>query len=57
MINTDEELERLKEALRANEKLMQEAAIKYEDLIAAKEELTAALAAHKEVRAKNRAGI
>lgn len=34
MINTDEELERLKEALRANEKLMQEAAIKYEDLIA-----------------------
>jgi lipopolysaccharide biosynthesis regulator YciM len=57
MNNTDEELKRLKKALQANEKLMQEAAIKYEDLIAAKEELTAALAAHKEVRAKNRAGI
>jgi len=57
MNNTDEELERLKEALRNNERLMREAAIKYEDLVAAKEELTAAIAASKEARAKKLTGI
>jgi len=49
----DAELARLKNALEENEKLMHEAALKYEDLIAAKEDLTAALAAHKASRAKN----
>ena len=56
MNKPDEELERLKKALKENEKLMQEAALKYEDLVAAKEDLTAALVAHKEIRAKSRLG-
>ena len=49
---TDGELRRLRIALRENEKLMQEAAINYENLIAAKEDLTAAIKAHKESRLK-----
>jgi hypothetical protein len=52
----DGELRRLKKALEENEKLMQEAALKYEDLVAAKEDLTAALQAHKQLRLKVRAG-
>jgi hypothetical protein len=54
MKKTDGEIKRLKQALGANEKLMRDAAIKYEDLVAAKEELTAAIAAQKELRAKSR---
>jgi hypothetical protein len=46
------ELERLESALKENEKLMQAAARKYEDLVAAKEDLTAALEAHKASRSK-----
>jgi hypothetical protein len=46
------ELKRLKKALEENEKLMQEAALKYEDLVAAKEDLVAALEAHRESRLK-----
>jgi hypothetical protein len=46
------EFRRLKKALEVNEKLMQEAALKYEDLVAAKEDLTAALEAHKATRLK-----
>jgi hypothetical protein len=49
---TDVELKRLKVALRENEKLMQEAAIHYENLVAAKEDLTAAIEARKEPRLK-----
>jgi hypothetical protein len=49
---TDVELRRLKIALRENEKLMQEAAIHYENLIAAKEDLTAAIEARKELPLK-----
>jgi hypothetical protein len=49
---TDVELRRLKVALRENEKLMHEAAIHYEDLIAAKEDLTTAIKARKELRLK-----
>ena len=51
----DGEFERLRNALEENEKLMREAALKYEDLIAAKEDLTAALQAHKSSRLKNKA--
>jgi hypothetical protein len=39
----DAELERLKMELQRNEELMREAAIKYEDLVAAKETLTSAI--------------
>jgi len=49
----DPELKRLKRALLKNEKLMQEAAIKYEDLVAVKEDLNASIKSHKELRAKN----
>jgi hypothetical protein len=49
---TDIELRRLQTALRENEKLMQEAAINYENLVAAKEDLTAAIQARKELRLK-----
>lgn len=49
---TDPELRRLQTALRENEKLMQDAAIKYEDLIAAKEDISAAIKARKEAYAK-----
>jgi hypothetical protein len=52
----DPEFQRLKKALEENEKLMREAALKYEDLVAAKEDLTAALQAHKASRLKERAG-
>jgi hypothetical protein len=47
MAQTHVELKRIKKALEQNEVLMREAAIKYEDLVAAKEELKAALEAHK----------
>jgi len=46
------ELKRLQKALTTNEKLMHEAALRYEDLVAAKEDLTAAIQAHKESRSK-----
>ena len=49
----DPELKRLQKALRENEKLMQEAAIHYEDLVAVKEDLSAAIKARKEARAKD----
>ena len=49
---TDVELRRLKVALRENEKLMQEAAIRYENLVATKEDLTAAIKARRELRLK-----
>jgi hypothetical protein len=48
----DAELKRLKIALRENEKLMQEAAIRYENLVATKEDLTAAIEARREWRLK-----
>jgi lipopolysaccharide biosynthesis regulator YciM len=48
--STDRELRHLQKALQANEELMRKAAIKYEDLIAAKEELTAAIQLRKKVR-------
>ena len=51
----DGELKRLKKALEENEELMREAARKYEDLVAAKEDLTAALEAHKAARSKKSA--
>jgi hypothetical protein len=51
----DAEIKRLEKALVENEKLMQEAALKYEDLVAAKEDLTAALRAHKQSRSKSAA--
>ena len=47
--------ERLEKALEENEKLMHKAALKYEDLIAAKEDLTAALQARKQSRPKSAA--
>jgi len=50
--NTDVELKRLQTALRENERLMQAAAINYENLVAAKEDLTAAIKAQKELRLK-----
>ena len=46
------ELQRLKKALEENDKLMREAALKYENLVAAKEDLIAAVNAHKESRLK-----
>ena len=52
---SDGELRRLENALKENEKLMQAAALKYEDLVAAKEDLTAALQAHKASRSKKAA--
>ena len=51
----DAELKRLEKALEENEKLMHKAALKYEDLIAAKEDLTAALQARKQSRPKSAA--
>ena len=48
----DAELKRLKAALRENEELMQEAAINYENLVAIKEDLTAAIQARKESQLK-----
>jgi len=42
-------------ALRENEKLMQEAAINYENLVAVKEDLVAAIKARKEPRLKKTA--
>jgi hypothetical protein len=47
MAQINPELQRLKNLLEANEELMRDAARKYEDLIAAKESLTAAIEAHK----------
>jgi N-glycosylase/DNA lyase len=55
MAKMDSELERIKKALEKNEALMREAAMKYEDLVAAKEDLRAALEAHKASK-KSRAG-
>jgi hypothetical protein len=52
----DPELKLLQRALLQNEKLMREAAIKYEDLVAVKEDLSAAIRARKEARAKNGGG-
>ena len=51
MATLDPELERLKKALEENEELMRQAAIKYEDLVAAKESLKASLQAR--LAAKN----
>ncbi|HWD91155.1 MAG TPA: hypothetical protein VG938_02285 [Verrucomicrobiae bacterium] len=48
----DSELNRIKKQLQENERLMQEAAVKYEDLVAAKESLRADLEAHKLARKK-----
>jgi hypothetical protein len=48
----DVELKRLKIALRENEKLMQEAAINYENLVAVKEDLVAAIRACKDLQLK-----
>ncbi len=50
---SDQELKRLQKALLENEQLMREAAIKYEDLVAAKVDLTAAIKACKEGLQKN----
>ncbi len=52
---TDVELRRLQTALKANEKLMQEAAINYEKLTATKEDLVAAIKARKESQLKTTA--
>ena len=52
----DTELERLKRELERNEELMREAAIKYEDLIAAKESLTSAINARRNSSLENREG-
>jgi hypothetical protein len=49
------ELRRLQTALRENEKLMQEAAINYENLVAAKEDLVAAIKVYKDQRLKKTA--
>jgi hypothetical protein len=49
----DPELKRLEKALLENETLMRKAAIKYEDLVAVKEDLCAAIIARKEARARN----
>jgi chromosome condensin MukBEF complex kleisin-like MukF subunit len=46
------ELRRLKIALRDNEKLMQEAAINYEKLVAIKEDLVAAIRTCKDLQLK-----
>ena len=54
-LTPDAEFKRLKQALEKNEILMQEAALRYEDLVAAKEDLTVALQAHKESRLKKSA--
>jgi hypothetical protein len=50
--DSDAKLQQLKQALDENEELMRQAAMKYEDLVAAKEDLTAAIKAHKESRMK-----
>jgi hypothetical protein len=52
----DTELERLKRELERNEELMREAAIKYEDLVAAKEALTSAINARRNSGPENREG-
>jgi hypothetical protein len=49
----DPELKRLQKALLENEKLMQKAAINYEDLVATQDDLRAAIKARKEARANN----
>jgi hypothetical protein len=49
---TDVELRRLRIALRENEKLMQDAAINYENLVAAKEDLLEAIKECKESQLK-----
>jgi hypothetical protein len=49
----DPELKRLEKALLENEKLMRQAAINYEDLVAAKEDIAAAIKARKVAQAKN----
>jgi hypothetical protein len=46
------ELQRIKKQLQENELLMQEAAIKYQDLVAVKESLKADLEAHKRAKKK-----
>ena len=46
-------LKRLQKSLLDNEKLMREAAINYEDLVAVQEDLRAAIKARKDARAKN----
>ncbi len=51
----DVELRRLRIALRENEKLMQEAAINYENLIAVKADLLAAIRARQEPQLKKTA--
>lgn len=51
---TDVELRRLKMALRENERLMEEAAINYENLIATKETIRAAIDARKESQSKKK---
>ena len=52
----DSELKRLKKALRENEDLMREAAIKYEDLVAVKEDLSAAIQAREELKKQSQSG-
>ena len=52
----DSELNRLKKALRENEDLMREAAIKYEDLVAVKEDLSAAIQAREELKKQSQSG-
>lgn len=51
----DGELRRLRIALRENEKLMQEAAIHYENLVAVKEDLLAAIKEQKQLDSKEAA--
>jgi hypothetical protein len=50
MVPPDSELEHIKVKLQENERLMREAAIRYEDLVAAKETLTTDLQACKLAR-------
>jgi hypothetical protein len=46
----DTKIRQIKKELQKNELLMREAAIKYEDLIAAKESLTSELEAHRAIK-------
>jgi hypothetical protein len=50
----DAELESLKMELQRNEELMREAAIKYEDLVAAKETLTSAINSRRRLQSGKR---
>lgn len=50
MAKPESEIARIKKELQKNETLMREAAIRYEDLIAAKETLTSALEAHRSAK-------